>query len=499
MSTSPFNPKPAPHGGVNESCGAPARREALLRLLAWAAAAPLTGCSASLEGDAPAVASPPPPSGSTAISRLKAALLQTPLQASTATLTLTQGSGNSPVSGFGATAQVLPAFNSANTASLATVAEVWGFRRDTWSVPAPGAAAIAGVPVFPVQRSHPAATRGSEGVCALHFSMQGRALEVLFAGTQVNLTLIADGLVLAGGFISTTLADGVAGAALNAPNTFVRIDFGTAAPRRLSLYARSSQGPCAIAVAGDDSVQPWDRSAEASMAAMADSYGGYASALWSSGGPMWEAAALLGIAHIDISAAGGTGYAPNSAPGAGNEGDAFPARLATTTAGAPDLFITAGGINDNNSLALFPYVTADAARLGFEAATRNYFTSLRAALPQSLLVAMGPWAPRENTPPNPVELSKAEAIAAALAAAGGPWVFLDNLRGGWRCSSGASAAAGPGEAGPWQTGTGRVGAPTGVGNGDRFVDRDGTHPTAAGVQHLGARMADGVRAALATL
>ena len=422
-------------------------------------------------------------------------MLQPPLQASTAAFTLIQGSGNDPVSSFGATAQVMPAFNNANTASLANVAAVWGFRRDTWSVPARGAAVIAGVPVFPVSRRHPAATRGSEGVCALHFSMLGRALEVLFAGTQVELTLIADGRVLAGGFINTTLAGGVPGASLNVPNTFVRIDLGSAAPRRISLYARSSQGPCAIAVAGDDQVQPWDRSAEASMAAMADSYGGAAGVLWSNGGPLWEAAARLGIAHLDINAVGGTGYAPNSAPGAGNAGDAFPARLATTTAGAPDLFITAGGINDNNSQPLFPYVTADAARLGFEAATRHYFTTLRAALPQSLLVALGPWAPRENIPPNPVELSKAEAIATALAAAGGPWVFLDNLNGGWRCSSGASGAG----TGPWQTGTGRVGAPTGVGNGDLFVVRDGTHPTVAGVQHLGARIAEGVRAALATL
>ena len=422
-------------------------------------------------------------------------MLQPPLQASSLAVTVTQGSGNNPVSGFGATAQVLPAFNAANTATLANVAAVWGWRRELWAVPAPGVAVIAGVPVFPVQRLHAGATRGSEGVCALHFSMQGRVLEVLFAGGLANLTLIADGSVLAGRFINTTLAEGVPGATLNALNTFVRIDFGSAASRRLSLYARSSQGPCAIAVAGNDEVRPWDRSAEASMAGMADSYGGHAGVLWSSGGPLWEAAALLGIPHLDISAVGGTGYAPNSAPGSGNSGDAFAARLATTTAGVPDLFITTGGINDNNSLALFPYATADAARLGFEAAARNYFTALRAALPQSLLVASGPWAPRENIPIDAVAVSKAEAIAGALAAAGGPWIFLDNLRGGWRCSSGASA---PGT-GPWQTGTGRVGATTGVGNGDVFVDRDGTHPTVAGVQHLGLRIAEGVRAALATL
>ncbi|KPF52859.1 hypothetical protein D621_11175 [beta proteobacterium AAP51] len=408
---------------------------------------------------------------------------------------MTQGPANSLASTFGPNAQLLPALGATPADTLATVPALWGWRRELWRAPAPGMATIAGVPVFPVQRLHPGATLGSEGVCALHFRMQGQALEVLLAGAPASITLLADGEVLAGGFFRTARAAGVPGAPLNAPNSFVRIDFGSAAPRQLSLYARSAQGPCALAVAADDSVQAWDRSAEATMAGMADSYGGYAGVLWAEGGPLWEAAARLGIPHLDLSAVGGTGYAPNSAPGFGNPGDAFAARLPSLTASRPDLVITAGGINDNNSLALPPYATAEAARQGFEAATHNYYSRLREALPEALLVAVGPWAPRESVPPDAVALSKADAIAAALAAAGGPWVFLDNLRGGWRCSSGASATG----TGPWQTGTGRVGAPTGVGNGDTFVDRDGTHPTVAGVLHLGERIAEGVRAALATL
>jgi hypothetical protein len=412
-----------------------------------------------------------------------------------APVVVTQGLGNNPVSSFGAEAQVLPPFNNQNTLTLATMPAVWGYRRDSWSTTAPGVSTIAGISVFPVQRRHPAATLRSEGVCALHFQMRGSAFEVLFAGSAVSLTVIADGVVAAGGFIDTRIDGNGRGPALDAPNTYVRFDFGSATPRRVSLYARSSQGPCAIAVAGDDEVLPWDRSAEASMGAMGDSYGGYPGLLWRSGGPMWEAAARLGIPHLDLNAIGGTGYAPNSAPGFGNAGDAFEARLGSSTFSAPDLFITAGGINDNNSLALFPYATAEDARLGFEAAVNRYYRALRQALPQSLLVALGPWAPRQATPTDPVALSKAEAVRTALAAAGGPWVFLDHLRGGWQCSSGASATG----SGPWQTGTGNTGAPTGSGNGDLYVNPDGTHPTVAGVLHLGARMAEDIRAALATL
>jgi lysophospholipase L1-like esterase len=226
---------------------------------------------------------------------------------------------------------------------------------------------------------------------------------------------------------------------------------------------------------------------------MADSYGGARASHWGVSGPFWEAAALLGIPHIDMDALGGTGYAPNSV--FGNPGDAFPERSATSVDAQPDLVITAGGINDNNSLALSPYATAADARAGFEAAATSHFSRLRAALPTSLLVALGPWAPRQNMPTHPTEQAKADTIAAALRAAGGPWVFLDNLNGGWLASSGASSVG----SGPWQTGTGNSAAPAGNGNGDLYLAADGVHPNMAGSDYLGGRIAADLRSALATL
>ena len=409
--------------------------------------------------------------------------------------TVTQGAGNDTASTFGAGAQVHPPLLNPAAASLATVDTVWGLRRDRWSVPGAGQAVIAGQVVYPVTRQHRAATLGSEAVCGLHFMLDGSAFEVLMAGGNPNITLLVDGQYASAALIDRWMSNGAAGAPLMQPNAWVRVDFGAAQLRRVSLYARSAQGPCAIAVAPTDRLQPWDRSAEASMSFMADSYGGASGPQWGVGGVFWEAAALLGIPHIDSNAIGGTGYAPNSAPGFTNAGDAFPARLSTSVDTQPDLFITAGGINDNNSLALPPYATAQAARDGFMAAVSAYFTQLRADLPQSVLVALGPWVPRQATPTDAVAQSKADAIRAALSAAGGPWVFLDNLNGGWSCSSGASN---PGT-GPWQTGTGNSAAPAGNGNGDLYLAADGVHPNVAGSLYLATRMATDLRQALLTL
>jgi len=471
------------------------RRLALRQLFALAAlhgsASLLAGCGGG--GDeslspVPTPVPPPAPPTSPALVRLKAALAQAPLSASGTAVAVTQGMANSVVSAFGSGALFYPPLGSTEH-SLATMPQVWGWRRELWT--RLGGAVIEGHVVHPVQRAHRAATMNSVGVCGLHFEFDGAAFEILFAGSDPTITLVANGQYMAPKLIQTTLR----GAPLAGPNTFVQFDFGARQRRQISLYTWSSQGPCAIATAPGDTLQAWDRSAEASFAAMADSYGGARGPLWR-GGPFWEAAALLGIAHVDLDAIGSTGYAPNAANGDTlHPGNAFAARLPTSVDAQPDLFLTAGGINDNNSIAAAPYPNAAAARAGFNTAVSQYYTELRAALPESVLVATGPWAPRQSTPTDPVALSKADTIKAALQAAGGLWVFLDNLQGGWVNSAGASAVA----SGPWQTGTGNSAAPAGDGNGDLYLAADGVHPNEEGCLYLGTRIATDLRAALLAL
>lgn len=523
---SPPNAAPRPSSPAQASDdpdGHLLRRRVLLPLAlgAWAPWGLLTACGGSgnesstnggvLGVGAPPVPQPaPPPSApapvSSALTRLKAALQKPRLAGPSTPLTVTQARGASAgAPTLGATALVLPtprgfAINP-NPESLADIPQLWGHMRAQWTRQRAGLIGTSAANqswFVPISRDHLADGQGSQGVCGLHFELNGREFELLCAGTDAQITLIADGQYLSPKVITTAWAGGVAGAALREPNAYIRFDMGSRAQRKLSLYARSSQGPCAIAINGADAISAWDRSAEPSIAVMCDSYGGAPSPNWGVSGPFWEAAAQLGIVHLDVDAIGGTGYAPNNA----NEltrkpGNAFSARLNSNVVTLPDLFLTCGGINDNNSITAPPlYASAAQARAGFETGVNEYYTRLRNALPQAVLAATGPWAPKQVVQGDAVARSKLDTIRAALQAAGGLWVLMDNLNGGWSNSAGASGGSADG---PWQTGSGHAGAPTGSGNGDRHISNDGVHPTAEGSLYLGTRIATDLRAAIAAL
>ena len=494
------------------------RREALRGLFGMAAASTvaggvpiLSGCvrsgGGSIQPPAPTVTlagilSPP----GTPLSRLQNALLNgTPPTVATTGITAVQGPAQSADPSMGSDALIVPTPRgfgvNPNPATLATLPNVWGYRRDTWkqsTIGYIGSTGNNGSWYVPIGQWHDAATLRAFSMGGLHFMFEGRAFEVLFAGTNVQVTLLADGQYVAPSFITTELYSGVSGGPLAAPNAYVRFDFGSSATRKISLYAASSQGPCAIAVGKQDALTPWDRSSEPSFCAITDSYGQARGVNWAVGGPFWEAASLLGIPHLDLDAIGGTGYAPNNGSNdARNPGNAFVARVAEGVVTAPDLVFTAGGINDNNSVAALPlYASAAEAEVGFNTAVETHFRVLRAALPNAVLTAMGPWAPVESSPIDAIAQSKTGTILAALRSIAGPWVFLDNLQGGWINSAGVNApATGRG----WQTGTGNVGQPRGDGNGDVYISADGVHPTAAGCAYLGGVIAAQLRDAILAL
>lgn len=450
-------------------------------------------------------ASAPPPAPLDAVGRLKKAMSSgVALTVSSTPMTVTQGITNRAEPSQGLSAVILPTplgpSVNPNPDSLANLPQLWGRRRDTWSLSASGYAgtSIANQGwVRAVKVAHVAQMQATSGVCGLHFIFDGRSFDVLFGGNAVQVTVVADGKYMAPRHITSNLSGGVAGAPFTAYDTYVRFDFGSAAVRHVSFYGRATFGPCAIAVGSGDTLRPWDRSDEPSMCVMGDSYAQVRSANWGVSGLYWEAASMLGIPHLDANGVGGTGYAPNNAnPDTRNPVNAFGARLTDSVAAVPDLFITAGGINDNNGGAALPLYATDAdAKLGFDTAVANYFRDLRAALPGSVLAAIGPWQPNVAFYPA-VALAKADTIRASLQAVTGPWVFIDNLRGGWVNSSGASA---PATGAAWQTGTGRQGAPTGDGNGDLYLSPDGTHPNDAGTTYLAEQLAANLRAAVLAL
>ena len=471
----------------------PPRRLWLQRAGAWAAMpvlpAWLAGCGGSEE---PAPTAPPAPPPSATLLRVKAALQRAPLERSADPVSVTQGDENTAVSAFGPEAQVFPPLINPQAATLADVPQVWGHRRDVWTWREGPGAIVAGHTVYPI------ITRG----CGLHFELDGSAFEILYVGANAKATLVADGRYMASRMIVTTLERGVEGVPLSYANRFVRFDFGSRARRRVSIYVWSDRGPCALAVPAGDTVRGWDRSDEASFLVMADSYGGGRGPDWDNG-PFWEAAAQLGIPHLYNDHIGGTGYARvETNRQTADPANTFVARLEQALVVRPDVLLTAGSINDNTSRAAVDpdgnviYATPAEALAGFEAAVKAYYTRLRAALPECVIVATGPWAPRQYTPTHPIAQAKADTILAALRAVGGNWVFIDNLNGGWLNSAGASAP----RSGAWQTGAGNSAAPIhDGGNADLYISGDGTHLTMDGVAYIASRIAADLRAAILAL
>lgn len=497
-----MNDAPSP-----EHVDSASRRRALQRLFAMGAlqagASPLlNACGGGGAGNDPiAVGVPPapvptpppslpvapPPAVVDALSRLRTALKSTPPTPAFAAITITQGAAQSAVSSFGDGAQFIPPLPQSGAGNLATAAQVYGYRRDLWTQQ--HGDLIAGQEVVAVRRDHIASSNQSSSVTGFHFVHTGQAFEVLVAGVDVAVTLIVDGQYVGTGALKPL--DDVPGGlqAFGQANAMLKFDFGLDAQRHVSLYMNASQGPCALVVAAGDTVTAYDRSAEASFAAMTDSYGGTSSDVWGVGGLFYEAAAQLGIPHVDLDAIGGTGYAPNSSQNytldAGND---FVARLGAIVDGLPDLFVTAGSLNDNNHLALAPYASAQAAAAGFASAVSNYYTNLRSTLPDAVLAAIGPWQPPSNLPASQTELDKAAVIKAALQAAGGRWVYVDNLNGGWVNSANAGSAPSAAD-GPWQT---LQSAATDLGS-------DNVHPNPQGCLDLATRLAQSLRAAILAL
>ncbi len=512
-----MTPADSPEGPASD-----ARRRALQRLFALVAAQgatlPLLGaCGGGSGGAAPTVPAPAPaptpafpsqsvspsspvpfppptpvpsPPAATAMSRLKAALASTPpLIDATTALAVTQGVSESGASSFGSGAQFIPPLPQDSSSNLSTVTQVYGRRRDLW----PQAALnFAGQSVVPVRIFHGAATLGSAARVGLHFIHTGSAFELLVVGVNNCVTLMADGQYVGCADASQPLVQmntTLSAVPLNGTDTTLKFDFASRATRHISLYSLASLGACSLIVAAGDTVTAWDRSAEASFAAISDSYGGAPTTVWGWGGLFFQAALALGIPHLDLDAIGGTGYGPSAASAdLLNVGNDFNGRVAGIAESRPDLFMTAGSLNDNNSRALAPYTSEAQAKAGFAAAVSGYYTTLRALLPDAVLAAVGPWQPPANLPAPAGEIDKAAVVQAALAAAGGPWIFVDNLNGGWSNSSGASVSGAAG-GGPWQT----------LANAADYISSDNVHPNAAGCAYLASRLASALRAAILAL
>ncbi len=142
-------------------------------------------------------------------------------------------------------------------------------------------------------------------------------------------------------------------------------------------------------------------------------------------------------------------------------------RVSDLIAAAPDVIVLTGGINDigNTSSAVQTAVT-------------SYLTTIRASLANTPIFVVGNFEPgTERSTATDVQTGISAAVTAM---ADSRIFFIPTL----------STASG----GAWITGTGKSGSTTGDGNADVYTSSDGTHPTQAGHNYLGNRVADAIRA-----
>ena len=182
-------------------------------------------------------------------------------------------------------------------------------------------------------------------------------------------------------------------------------------------------------------------------------------ALASFAGFVQSAAAILGWTDAWASGVGGTGYVNPGPPGQ----VAFISRVDHDVISyAPSVVLVAGGTNDH------AYAPTDV-----QAAAAALYQRIADGLPAAVVYVMGPWCSKGPAPAQWV--ATRDALVSALS--GFPsFRFIDNI------------------AEQWITGTGNVAVPKGNGNADLYISADGTHPTQAGHDYVGQRLAADIQA-----
>jgi lysophospholipase L1-like esterase len=235
----------------------------------------------------------------------------------------------------------------------------------------------------------------------------------------------------------------------------LKVVFGSAIPRLIRLETSYATVHSVYAHPTYSFWKPQDRIGPR-IAVLGDSFtGGTVTGLHHSW--VWEMANRLGWRDVYCSGVGGTGYLN---PGTGGRVK-FRDRVANDIiAHSPDWVFVEGGYNDTSYGT--GAITTEAGLL---------FAQIKTGLPNCKLVVMSP--PASS---NTIATLQGVRDAVFAAASGYADLTIDMI----------SSTA------PWVFGTGRVGATTGNGNADIYVDTDAVHYTRAGYQFMGHRVAQAV-------
>lgn len=317
------------------------------------------------------------------------------------------------------------------------------------------------------------ATTAMASAYAVEFEWDGTAIEVAVrgAGDGCCCRMLVDGQ-----WVSATYEGGVAGGVGTDDGTYyIKYTFATAQPRHIRLY----YGGRVTADTGDfDGFRieatagfwPTMQPRGPRVFVMGDSwtYGTQASAHFD--GFVHALGRALGWNHILSSGRSGTGYLHTSGADVKWRDrmgtDCYPLN--------PDVVVLVGSINDGGMFTK-AQVTAEATAL---------YADIRAHLPQAKLIVVGPQNVSGN--PNQNTIDARDAVQAAATVPGAVDLWIDSI---------VSTIAVNNTLG-WFTGTGKVTAPNGTGNSDRYASSDGLHPTDAGYSYYGRRIAQAIAAAL---
>lgn len=281
-------------------------------------------------------------------------------------------------------------------------------------------------------------------------------------------------------------------------NRYQNYDFGSAVLREIIIGGNANDCFFSdICIETGATIEPFDFMAErgaGTLCTATDSYGGYNDDVVSNLSFMEMIGRMLGLWGITETQRGSTGYQRN----AGSAGWAAvePERLAFVAAQPRLATLGQFGINDSIPRDPNPAMGPDIDTL--DAITLT-LTDWRETAADSVLIIQGPWAPNQSNAQQ--DGSKYRTImahvVATMQALGGDWIVLDNIFGNWHTSAGTER---PTLRGAWQTGTGYEGNPQGNGNGDTWVQSDGTHPTVpVGITGLSEIAAAEIKMALASM
>ena len=319
---------------------------------------------------------------------------------------------------------------------------------------------------------------GALGGSQAYIGLRTNSRYIAMPSSFGRMSLIVDGQIV------------VPGVDYTANNQYAVWDFGTNMERSLVFVGSTGASISEVVIENEASIAPYDFTASQppTISFTGDSYLGHGAFKETGMSFVDMQARLLGAIATTATHIGGTGYRADNGGDPATRADS-PQRMARFTEAKPTIMILELGIND-------PWPGSGPSTME---SMKTVLQGARAANPESVLVAVGPWAPSQinGTNPSGTYIARMNAISEIVEALPGPWVVLDNLRGNWRTSKGTSRSS---LRGPWQTGEGKAGAPTGVGNGDTWLNADGVHPTTpVGITGLAEVLTGELRAALASM